>query len=249
MSDEPERDRPGTRIQTLLAHAGIASRRAAERMIAEGRVRLNGTVVTEPGTRARPTDRVAVDGKPVFKEERLHYLALNKPPGFICAMSDDRGRPTAASLLKPAIQERVYNVGRLDLESCGLVLFTNDGAFAGRVGHPSSGLVKEYEVQTDKSIHRTFGAQFEAGLLDDGETLKAIGVELTGERSCLIRLVEGKNREIRRALKQFGLRAVLLRRVAIGPVRLGDLAEGRYRPLTAEELSALAQTNNEGASR
>lgn len=247
MSDQPAREPAGTRIQTLLAHAGIASRRAAERMIQEGRVRLNGHVVTEPGTRAMPHDRVEVDGTHVVKEGRLHYLALNKPPGFICAMSDDRGRPTAASLLKPDIQERVYNIGRLDLDSSGLVLFTNDGGFARSVGHPSSGHIKEYLVETDRRIHRTFGAQFEAGLEDDGETLKAIGVELTGEQTCLIRLVEGKNREIRRALKQFGLKAVLLRRIAIGPVRLGDLAEGRWRPLTAEELSALVQTNDKGA--
>lgn len=247
MSDEPSLHPSGTRIQTLLAHAGIASRRAAERMILDGHVRLNGAIVTELGTRAMPHDRVEVDGKLVIKEERLHYLALNKPPGFICAMSDDRGRPTAASLLKPDIQERVYNIGRLDLESCGLVLFTNDGGFARNVGHPSSGLVKEYLVRTDRRIHRTFGSQFEAGLEDDGETLQAIGVEMTDEQTCLIRLVEGKNREIRRALKQFGLKAVLLRRIAIGPVRLGDLAEGRWRPLTAEELSALAQTNDKGA--
>lgn len=247
MSDDSAREPAGTRIQTLLAHAGIASRRAAERMIQEGRVRMNGVVVTELGTRAMPLDRVEVDGSLIVKEERLHYIAMNKPPGYLCAMSDDRGRPLAASLLKPDIQERVYNVGRLDLESCGLVLFTNDGAFARDVGHPSSGLIKEYLVETDKRIHRTFGAQFEAGLADDGETLKAAHVEMTGERTCMIRLVEGKNREIRRALKQFGLKALLLRRIAIGPVHLGDLTEGRWRPLSSEELSALAETNSGGA--
>lgn len=247
MSDESAAEPAGTRIQALLAHAGIASRRAAERMIQEGRVRLNGVVITELGTRALPSDRVDVDGRPVIKEDRLHYLAMNKPPGYLCAMSDDRGRPVAASLLKPDIKERVYNVGRLDLESCGLVLFTNDGLFARDVGHPSSGLVKEYLVETDRRINRTFGEQFEAGLADEGETLKAQHVELTGERSCLIKLVEGKNREIRRALKQFGLRALLLRRIAIGPVHLGDLAEGRWRPLTGQELSALAEMNRRGA--
>ncbi len=232
----------GTRIQALIARAGLASRRAAEEIILAGRVRLNGRVVTELGTRALPTDRLTLDGKPVVAEERIHRLALNKPPGYLCAMRDDYGRPLAASLFKPAIAERVYNVGRLDLDSCGLILFTNDGDFAARVGHPSSGLVKEYLVETDKPIPADFARRFVAGIEDEGETLKALDVAVTGERRCAIRLVEGRNREIRRAMKGFGLRAALLRRVAIGPVRLGDLAEGSWRELSAEEVASLTAT-------
>lgn len=232
----------GTRIQALIARAGLASRRAAEGIILAGRVRLNGLVVTELGTKALPTDSLTLDGKPVVAEERIHHLALNKPPGYICAMRDDYGRPLAASLFKPRVSERVYNVGRLDLDSCGLILFTNDGEFAARVGHPSSGIVKEYLVETDKPIPPEFAGRFAAGIEDDGETLKAIDVAVTAERRCSIRLVEGRNREIRRALKAFGLRATLLRRVAIGPVRLGDLAEGGWRCLSAEEVASLMAT-------
>ena len=236
MTDEDER---GVRIQALIARAGLASRRAAEGFITGGRVTLNGRVVTELGVRARPGDALAVDGKPVLAESALHYLALNKPAGYLCAMSDEFGRPLASSLFKPQIKERVYNVGRLDLDSCGLILFTNDGAFAAKVGHPSSGLVKEYEIESDKRIPNEFGARFEAGMLDDGETLKASRVVITGEFRATVQLVEGRNREIRRALGIFGLEAVVLRRVAVGPVRLGDLAEGSWRPLSGQELSIL----------
>ncbi len=236
MSDGDSR---GVRIQTLIARAGIASRRAAENLITSGRVSLNGRVVTELGLRALPGDLLAVDGKAVVSESARHYLALNKPPGYLCAMSDDFGRPLAASLFKPVIKERVYNVGRLDLDSSGLILFTNDGAFAATVGHPSSGLVKEYEVVADRRIPNDFASRFEAGMPDDGETLKARRVVITGEFKATIQLVEGRNREIRRALGIFGLEAVVLRRIAIGPVRLGTLDEGSWRVLSAEEKTAL----------
>jgi len=236
--DEPSGER-GVRVQALIARAGLASRRAAEGLMRAGRVSLNGRVVTEPGVRAMPGDALTVDGRPVVAETAIHRLVLNKPPGYLCAMSDEFGRPLAASLFKPQITERVYNVGRLDLDSCGLILFTNDGAFAARVGHPSSGLVKEYAVETDARIPNDFGKRFEAGIEDDGEVLKAERATITGERRCEIRLVEGKHREIRRALASFGLKAIVLRRVAIGPVRIGDLVEGRWRTLTAEELAGL----------
>lgn len=238
MSDVDTEDR-GVRIQVLIARAGIASRRAAEDIMRAGRVRLNGTVVTELGTKARSLDTVSVDGKPIRAETTKHYLALNKPPGYICAMRDDFGRPLASSLFKPEIEERVYNVGRLDLDSCGLILFTNDGMFASEIGHPSSGLIKEYDVETDRRIPNDFAERFEKGFLDDGQTLKAHSAVIVGERRCTIRLVEGKNREIRRVLGIFGLEVSVLRRVAIGGLRLGDLEEGRYRRLTRDEIISL----------
>ncbi|MDP2234403.1 MAG: pseudouridine synthase, partial [Actinomycetota bacterium] len=216
-------DDRGVRIQIIIARAGLASRRAAEDLLKAGRVSLNGRIISELGVRAMSGDIVAVDGKPVIAEARLQYLALNKPPGYLCAMSDDYGRPLAASLFKPEISERVYNVGRLDLDSCGLIMFTNDGAFAAKAGHPSSGLVKEYEVLADRRVPNDFSQKFEAGIQDDGETLRAERVTITGERTCTIQLVEGKNREIRRALAIFGLKADVLRRIAVGPIRLGSL--------------------------
>ncbi len=239
MTPELRGEKRGTRLQAVIARSGLASRRAAEDMIAAGRVSLNGLVVTELGVRAMPDDIVAVDGKPILAETHLHYLALNKPPGFLCAMSDEYGRPLAASLFKPEIAERVYNVGRLDLDSCGLILFTNDGSFAAKAGHPSSGLAKDYDIVADQRIPNDFGPRFQRGLEDEGEVLRARSVTITGERTCTVRLVEGKNREIRRALALFGLKALVLRRVTIGPVSLGQLVEGRWRPLSADELDEL----------
>ncbi len=234
-----EPDPRGVRIQILIARAGIASRRAAEELMRAGRVCLNGKPCFEPGMRAMPEDKLEVDGRPLVEETRKLFLALNKPPGYICAMSDPHGRPTAASLFRPTITERVYNVGRLDLESCGLLLFTNDGQFASKAGHPSYGLIKEYEVKTDRRIHGTFAAQFEAGLDEGGETLKAERVVIKDEYIFTVWLAEGKNREIRRALSLFGLKALTLRRVSIGPVKLGNLAEGSWRHIDIAEIESL----------
>jgi 23S rRNA pseudouridine2605 synthase len=233
----------GIRLQTLIARSGAASRRAAEKMMLAGRVRLNGHIVTELGVQAMPGDVVEIDGKKISAETRLHYLALNKPPGYLCAMSDEYGRPLAVSLFNPDIKERVYNIGRLDLDSCGLILFTNDGKFAARVGHPSSGLVKEYHVRTDVRIPPEFRKKFMEGIHDDGEVLTARSVILTGADTCVIQLEEGRNREIRRALASFSLRATMLRRVAIGPVLLGTLGEGRWRKLSDAELDALNESD------
>jgi len=234
----------GIRLQTLIARSGVASRRAAEKLMIAGRVRLNGRIVTEMGSRALPDDVVEIDGRKIYAENRQHYLVLNKPPGYLCAMSDEYGRPLAVSLFNPDIKERVYNIGRLDLDSCGLILFTNDGQFAAHVGHPSSGLVKEYEVTTDGRIPPDFRKKFIEGILDEGDVLKARSVILTGANTCVIQLEEGKNREIRRALAAFSLKATVLRRVAIGPVLLGKLEEGRWRTLSDAELTALNTSND-----
>ncbi len=227
------------RLQAWLARAGVASRRAAERIILEGRVAVNGAVVTELGSKVSPGDTVALDGKPLSLEETKRYILLNKPAGRISAMADPEGRPLAVDLLKPAVAERVYNVGRLDQWSSGLLLFTNDGELAALLGHPSGGIEKEYEVRTDLDIPNTVFFSFERGVLVDGERYRAKSAVRTGPRSARIILVEGKNREIRRVLQSYGLRALALRRVRIGPLELGNLPEGGYRELSAEEVAAL----------
>jgi 23S rRNA pseudouridine2605 synthase len=227
------------RLQVVLAHAGAASRRAAEALIAEGRVTVNGKTVTAPGTKVRPRDEVALDGKPVAAEKQLHYLALNKPPEYLCSASDSFGRRLALELLPPEIPERLYNVGRLDYLSSGLIFFTNDGGFAAKLGHPSSGIEKEYEVESTVPVPDAFPEAFTAGVLIDGQRYKALKAEKTGKKSLRIVLVEGKNREIRRVFSHFHLHASLLRRVRIGPVMLGSLEEGKTRPLTETELRAL----------
>jgi 23S rRNA pseudouridine2605 synthase len=227
-------------LQVYLAHAGVASRRAAEEIITAGRVSVNGVVVSGQGSKVLPGDTVLLDGKPVRTESRLVYLALNKPPGYICSSSDPQGRPLAIELLPGEIKERLYNVGRLDFMSCGLIFFTNDGAFAARLGHPRSGLEKEYVVEATGHIPDELIEAFEKGINIEGERYKALAVERLDSRSVRVVLIEGKNREIRRVFSHFHLHPMRLRRVRIGPVKLENLEEGKSRPLKKFELAALS---------
>ncbi|MCL2043469.1 MAG: rRNA pseudouridine synthase [Treponema sp.] len=238
------------RLQVFLAHAGVASRRAAEEIIAAGRVSVNGITISAQGSKVSPTDIVLLDGKQVMIEARKIYLALNKPPGYICSSSDPQGRPLALELLPADIKERMYNIGRLDFMSCGLIFFTNDGSFAGKLGHPRSGLEKEYVVEATGHIPDEAIRAFEQGITVEGEFYKAHAVERIGSRCLRIVLIEGKNREIRRVFSHFRLHPSRLRRVRIGPVTLGTLAEGRSRPLTNNELESLSHINHkDGKSR
>ena len=227
------------RLQVFLSHAGIASRRAAEGLIADGRVCVNGVTVTSQGTKVGEGDIVLLDGKPVQPEKRLLYLALNKPSGYICSSADPQGRPLALSLLPGEIGERLYSVGRLDLLSCGLIFFTNDGNFAGFLGHPGCGVEKEYIIEAAGPIPGEAIDAFRNGITIDGEYYRAKSADRTGRSAMRIVLVEGKNREIRRVFSHFHLHPAVLRRVRIGPVLLGDLGEGDSRPLTKNELSQI----------
>jgi 23S rRNA pseudouridine2605 synthase len=226
------------RLQVYLAHAGIASRRAAEKLIAEGRVTVNGRQIITPGEKVLPTDEVHFDGLPVKTESRLLYLVLNKPPFYICSSSDPQGRALALELLPPC-EERLYNVGRLDYRSSGLIFFTNDGAFAASVSHPSAEIEKEYLVESTVPIPDRTVEEFARGVIVEGVMYRAREIEKTGNKSLRVVLVEGKNREIRRVFSHFRLHAEKLQRVRVGPVLLGDLKEGQSRPLTKNEVSCL----------
>jgi len=252
------------RLQVFLSHAGIASRRAAEDIIACGRVSVNGVTITSQGTKVGEGDVVLLDGRPVQLESRLLYLALNKPSGYICSSSDPQGRPLALSLLPAATAAsgaaaaagaasaagaagaqsgrsvRLYSVGRLDYLSCGLIFFTNDGSFAGRLGHPGCGVEKEYIVEATGPIPDAAVEAFRYGITIEGERYMAKSAERTGRKEMRIVLVEGKNREIRRVFSHFHLHPSVLRRIRIGPVLLGNLGEGDSRPLTEKELSQLS---------
>lgn len=229
----------GQRLQVFLSHAGVASRRAAEKIIEQGRVSVNGKKINGQGSRVFPGDTVLLDGMPVETETRLHYLALNKPAGYICASHDPQGRPLALELLPRTISERLYNIGRLDFLSCGLVLFTNDGIFAAQMGHPRSAPEKEYLVDASGPIPDSVCGAFLQGITIDGINYQAREAELTGRTSIRIVLIEGKNREIRRVFSHFHLHPVRLCRTRIGPVLLGDTPDGGYRPLTGHELEVL----------
>ena len=227
------------RLQVYLSHAGIASRRAAEDIITQGRVSVNGNIITTQGCKVEEGDVILLDGKPVQLESRKLHLALNKPAGYICSSSDPQGRPLALSLFSPAIKERIYSVGRLDYQSCGLIFFTNDGGFASRLGHPSCGLEKEYIVEATGVISDEVPQAFIDGITIEDEFYKAKTAEKTGKKTMRIVLIEGKNREIRRVFSHFHLHPCLLRRVRIGSILLGNLPEGSFRPLTSKELKDL----------
>ena len=237
MSLKENAERP-IRLQVFLAHAGIASRRAAETFIAQGRVTVNGRQVSTPGEKVQPGDDVRFDGRQVKTENRMVYLVLNKPELYICSSFDPQNRPLALDLLPPC-HVRLYNVGRLDYRSSGLIIFTNDGDFAAHVGHPRAEIEKEYLVQSTSPISDTVVDEFARGLLIEGVLYRARFIERTGNKSLRVVLVEGKNREIRRIFSHFHLHPRLLRRIRIGPVCIGSLKEGESRSLTAEELDVL----------
>jgi 23S rRNA pseudouridine2605 synthase len=232
---EPER----LRLQLWLARAGVSSRRQAERLIEEGRVSVNGTIISEPGTKAAVSDDVRLDGRRLALETRLVYFLLNKPAGFLSSMSDPEGRRLAIDLLGAEVKERVYNVGRLDQWSSGLLLFTNDGNLARALSHPSSGIEKEYEVLSDQSLPPEFFREFARGVTIDETRFRAASIVPVDERRTRIVLVEGKNREIRRVLEHYGRKALSLCRVRIGPLTVDGLAEGKYRELNMAEVEAL----------
>ena len=227
------------RLQVYLAHAGVASRRACEKIIAEGRVSVNGTLVTDMGSKVRTGDAVLLDGKPVHPEARKCYVLLNKPAGFVCTLSDEKGRPIAADLLKETYSERLYNIGRLDMFSSGAILFTNDGDFAAKIEHPSAQIEKEYVIETAQDFPPELLTRFERGIRVDGIFYKCRSAAAVNRRKLRIVLVEGKNREIRRVLDSFNCTIKRLVRVRIGNLELGTLKAGEFRNLTANERHAL----------
>ena len=229
------------RLQVYLAHAGIASRRTCEKIISEGRVSVNGTTITGMGSKVCAEDTVLLDGEPVYPEVRKCYVLLNKPAGFVCTLSDEKGRPTAASLLKEAYGERLYNIGRLDMFSSGAILFTNDGAFSARIEHPSAQIEKEYVIETTQDFPQELLTRFERGIRIDGIFYKCRSAAAVNRRKLRIVLVEGKNREIRRVMNYFSCTIKRLVRVRIGCLELGTLKAGAFRDLTAKERHDLLE--------
>ena len=232
----------GERLQKVLAARGVASRRAAERLILEGRVTVAGTVVSELGTRVDPRARIAVDGRPVAPAAPRRYLALNKPVGVVTTVADPQGRRTALDFVGAG--GRLYPVGRLDVDSAGLLLLTDDGEWAQRVLHPRYGHEREYEVVVRGRVTQTALARLRRGVsLEEGSSrLRGVRVVRAGERGSALRvtLAQGWKRQVRRTLAAVGLPVVSLVRVRMGPIRLGSLRPGEWRPLRDAEVRALA---------
>ena len=231
------------RLQKCISGGGVASRRAAETMISAGRVTVNGCVA-QLGAQADPeTDVICIDGRPLPSRAPKRYIMLNKPRGYVTTLSDERGRPTAAELVADC-GTRVYPVGRLDLDSEGLLLFTNDGAWMQRILHPSHEIEKTYEVTVAGAVENA-AAELAAVRSVDGEPIAPARVRLlrkgkeTAELSVTIH--EGKNRQIRRMCAAVGLHVKRLRRVREHTLSLGALPEGGWRELTADEVRAFEQ--------
>ena len=226
------------RLQKIIAAAGICSRRAAEELLRQGRVRVNGQPAAL-GDQADPeSDIVTVDGLPLRRDTRRVYLMLNKPRGYVTTLSDERGRRTAAELVS-GCGARVYPVGRLDMDSEGLLLMTSDGEIINRILRAAGGHEKEYEVEIDRPVTKEFVEKMSAGVpILDTVTLPC-RVRRTGEKSFNIILVQGLNRQIRRMCEALGCNVVRLRRIRIMNIRLGAMRPGQWRELSEEELSGL----------
>ncbi len=238
--DEPS----GIRLQKVLAEAGIASRRASEVLIEEGRVEVNGDVVTVQGRRVDPFhDVIRVDGSRVPPPQRHIYLALNKPRGVVSTMSDPDGRRCLSDLLPAQTKDRLFHVGRLDSDTEGLLLLTNDGDLGHRLAHPSFEVPKTYLAQVEGVVTNKTIRRLERGVtLDDGPVHPdSVRIVQKGSDRTLVRIVlhEGRNRIVRRTFDAVGHPVVRLSRTAIGPVRLGNVPLGTTRRLTREELGAL----------
>ncbi|MGO8767022.1 MAG: pseudouridine synthase [Limisphaerales bacterium] len=230
------------RLQKFLAEAGVASRRAGEQFILEGRVSVNGREVRLLGTKVDPLhDKVSVDGKPVRARKKI-YLALHKPAGCVCSHQDEMGRPTVYDLL-PKEWQIVSTVGRLDFHSEGLIFLTNDGQFALRLTHPRYGVRKKYVATVEGGVTGEMLRRITQGIYEGGEKLQALSARLISAsraRSVVeLELAEGKNREVRRLFESQNLTVKRLQRMQIGKIKLGELKPGRWRTLTETEIRTL----------
>jgi len=238
------------RLQKFMARHGVASRRACEEIIASGKVKVNGKMVTTPGTSVDPDrDRVEVDGKQLGGDEKKVYLILNKPRGYLTTASDPRGRKKVGDLLE-GVEERVFPVGRLDYDSEGLLIMTNDGDLTFRLTHPSHQVPKTYKVRVRGLPGRQELERLSRGVVLDGRMTAPAQVDCIDERdgNALLEITihEGRNRQVRRMLEEIGYEVIRLKRTRIGPISLGDLKPGQHRPLRDSEVLGLRKMAGEG---
>ena len=230
------------RLQKFLAQAGIASRRAGELIILEGRVAVNGQTVRELGLKIDPDhDHVTVDQRPIRAKRKL-YLVLNKPRGFVCSRKDELGRPTIFELL-PNEWGHLHSVGRLDFNSEGLLFLTNDGDFSLHLTHPRYGVRKKYVAVVDGRMEQQILRKFTQGLWYEGERFQAEKARLVSssksQSTVELELAEGKYREVRRLFESQGRTVKRLQRIQVGKIKLGELRPGKWRTLTAPEIKSL----------
>ncbi|MCS7303932.1 MAG: rRNA pseudouridine synthase [Thermoguttaceae bacterium] len=242
-SESPRQTSQAIRLQKVLAAAGLGSRRKCEELILAGRVEVDGQLVTELGTRVDPyRQEIRVDGQRI-RLQPLVYYAVNKPSGVVCTHRDPSGRTRLIDLVPASKGVRLFPVGRLDLHSEGLILVTNDGQLANRLTHPRYGVEKTYRVQVAGLPTPEILQKLQRGVWTSEGKLKAERIKVLGthKKSTFLEMVlaEGRNRQIRRMLARVGHKVMKLKRLAVGPIRLGKLKPGACRPLTQEEIQAL----------
>ena len=229
------------RLQKILSARGVASRRKAEEMIQSGLVTVNGCTAAIGDTADPETDEIRIGGKPLPQQQQYIYILLNKPRGYVTTLSDEKGRPNTAQLVADC-GTRVYPVGRLDMDSEGLLLFTNDGAFANSLMHPKQEVQKTYETWVT-GYHPGAEIQLSKSITLDGYTIRPPRVKLLraeGQKAkFLVTIHEGRNRQVRRMCEAAGMHCTRLRRIREGSLSLGDLPPGKWRHLTPEEVALL----------
>lgn len=230
------------RLSKVLANAGIASRRACEKLIFDGQVIVNGAVALLPQTMVDGKDKIIVSGQELQSAEEKYYFILNKPVGYICSNRRTNNTKIVVELFSE-IKARLFTVGRLDKDSQGLILVTNDGHFANRVMHPSSNLQKEYVVKTDQEVSAEHLAAISKGTLVEGEFVKPLRVKKVRKGTLKIVIAEGKKREVRYLMAAAGLKVKELTRIRIGGLLLGMLPTGNWRPMTERERSLIFETS------
>ena len=242
----------GIRLQKLMAAAGVASRRVSEDLIAAGRVEVNGEVVMELGRRVLETDLVSVDGKAIQLDTSRRYLMLNKPVGIVSSLQDDRGRPDLYQFVRQ-YEERLFNVGRLDAQTSGLLILTNDGELAHVLAHPSFGVMKTYIAKVEGRVTAQTIAKLTAGIdLEDGpiaaDKARIVGEAGYAETMVEVTLHSGRNRIVRRMLEEVGHPVIDLVRRQFGPLHLGTLAPGEIRDLNKAEMGLLLTISRDAAA-
>lgn len=232
------------RLNKFLSNSGVASRRKCDEIIQEGRVFVNGKQVNELGLQVNPKkDKVTIEGKRINLPSSFVYIKLNKPKGYACTASDEKGRKTIYELIDT--DERLFSIGRLDYDTEGLIILTNDGEFANKVAHPRYHTEKEYRVTAEGEIVESELAVMRKGVVIDGERLPSAKIEKlsfeNGFTKLSVVIDEGKNRQIRKMFEAIGHQIKLLKRVRIGNVKLGGLSRGEYKDLTEDELNSLVK--------
>ena len=225
------------RINKYIASSGVCSRRKAEEYILEGKVLVNGAVCAELGYKVKDGDVVEVDGKQISLEENKVYIMLNKPKGYVTTSKEQFGRPSVLDIVK--VEERVYHVGRLDMDSEGLLILTNDGDFSNNIIHPTKHISKKYEVILKENITETAINKLENGVDIGGYVTRPAKVEKVSDKKILITIGEGKNRQVRRMIETVDNKVLNLKRIAIGGLKLDKLKSGEYIMLDKKLVSKI----------